>query len=56
MTILQMNANIVEFIKFMETNVKAIHVNKRIKYFENGMENEDFNELFNFLNLLLEEF
>jgi hypothetical protein len=56
MTLLQMNSSIVEFLKFMETKVKTIHTNKRIKYFENGMENEDFNELFNFLKLLLEEF
>lgn len=51
-----MNETIVELLKFIESNLKEIHVNKRIKYLENGMENEDFMELFNFSDLLLEQF
>ena len=51
-----MNKHITKFLDFIESNVKRVNPNKRLKYFENGMEEEDFTELIHFNRDLCDSF
>jgi hypothetical protein len=56
MTILQTNKSILNLIKFIETHIQEITFVKYPRYFENGMEQEDFNELINFIRDMSDNF
>ncbi|CAF0836344.1 unnamed protein product [Brachionus calyciflorus] len=45
MTNLQMNKSILGFVKFVNDNAEKCNFNKQTKYFENGLEMDDFIEL-----------
>ena len=48
-TILQVNKNVSEFTKYLESTLLKLNINKQTKYLENGMESDDFLELNNFI-------
>lgn len=43
-----MNKSILNLVKFIDTNIEKMDIHKKTKYFENGLEYDDFVELINF--------
>ena len=56
MTILQTNKSILNWIKFIDAHIQEMSFVKYPRYFENGMEQEDFTELINFFRDLSDNF
>lgn len=55
-TILQQNKSITPMLEAIADSLKKCNINQYPKYFQNGMEYDDFNELKNFSDDLLHSF